>query len=99
MNLNTSLLIIAALTSTLAVQDGSFLLAAQAREYQETRVDVDEQAGTIRFIVSGVERAQLNSSGLHVYGDITYTGVSRDAGHDVPHPRGPQGELEGKSNE
>lgn len=81
------------------VQNGSFPQAALAEEYQETRIDVIEKSGTIHFYIKGVEKAQLTPSGLHVYGDITYTGVLRDSGHDVPSPGSPRDDFEGANDD
>lgn len=100
MKFGAILLICAASASILAaMQNGSILQIAQAEEYQETRIEVSDQSGIIRFYIKGVEKAQLTSSGLHVYGDVVYTGASRDVGHVVPAPGIPQGDLEGGSND
>lgn len=100
MKFGAILLICAVSVSILtAMQNGSFSQIAQAEEYQETRIEVNEQSGIIRFYIKGVEKAQLTSSGLQIYGDVVYTGASRDAGHVVPAPGTPQDDLEGGHNE
>ena len=39
-----------------------------------TRIEIDQDAGVIRFITGGQERAILNADGLRVRGDIQFTG-------------------------
>ena len=52
--------------------------AAPAAEPASTRIEVDEKANVIRFIVEGQERAVLDAAGLKVNGRIEYTGVIVD---------------------
>lgn len=49
-----------------------------AGEPAPTRIEVDEKANVIRFIVEGQERAVLDSEGLRVNGRIEYTDVIVD---------------------
>jgi hypothetical protein len=66
---------------------GSFAAgAATQNAEQATRIAIDETTGIIRFFVGGVEKAQLNSDGLLVFGDVTYTGVTLDIGQDITAP-------------
>lgn len=51
--------------------------AAQAQP-AATRIEVDEQAGVIRFFIEGEERAALDAKGLHVNGDVEFTGSTKD---------------------
>lgn len=51
---------------------------AAADKVAATRIEADEQAGAIRFIVEGEERAVLDADGLHVNGSIDYTGKLTD---------------------
>ena len=44
----------------------------------KTRIEADEKAGVIRFIVDGEERAVLDKGGLRVNGGIEYTGALTD---------------------
>lgn len=46
----------------------------------KTAVIVDQERGVIRFLIEGQEKAFLDASGLHVNGDITYTGTIKDSG-------------------
>lgn len=39
-----------------------------------TRIEIDQDAAVIRFITDGQERAVLDADGLHVRGDIHFTG-------------------------
>jgi len=48
-----------------------------------TTIAVDEKAGTIRFLAAGKEVATINAAGLHVAGDIEYTGMMADTGSAV----------------
>jgi hypothetical protein len=45
-----------------------------------TQIVVDQQAGIIRFVIDDVEQARLDAGGLHVNGDINYTGTITDTG-------------------
>ena len=49
-----------------------------AMRQEATRIEADPAAGVIRFFVEGKPRAVLHSDGLHVKGDISYTGVIVD---------------------
>jgi len=53
---------------------------AAAESVMATRIEVDDQAGVIRFYVKGQEQALLDTAGLHVHGDINFTGVMTDYG-------------------
>ena len=53
--------------------------AAQAQP-AATRIEVDEQAGVIRFFIEGEKRAALDAAGLHVNGNIEFTGQTVDIG-------------------
>lgn len=53
---------------------------AAADKVAATRIEADEKAGVIRFIVEGEVRAVLDASGLHVQGDIGFGGVMTDYG-------------------
>ncbi len=53
-------------------------LGQSAAEALATRVEANDQTGTIRIIIDGDERAVFDANGLHVNGDITYTGTLTD---------------------
>lgn len=61
-----------------------------------TRIDADELTGTIRIVINGEERAVFDADGLHVDGNITYTGTLTDlSDHRLKtdiHPLPPQAE-------
>src|SRR5690606_37537841 len=65
--------------NSLALAQGN---AAPVREQSAataaTRIDVDAQAGMVRIIIAGEERATFDAEGLHVTGDIDYTGALTD---------------------
>jgi hypothetical protein len=46
----------------------------------QTRIETDQAAGTIRFIVGGREEARIDKAGLHVRGSIEYGGSEADIG-------------------
>ena len=48
--------------------------AATPDAQPRTRIEIDQSAGVIRFITGGQERAVLDADGLHVRGDIHFTG-------------------------
>lgn len=52
---------------------------AQA-ESAQTRIEVDEQAGIIRFFIKGQETARLDAAGMHVRENIDYGGMLTDYG-------------------
>ena len=58
-----------------AAQDGPE--SAAPADAPETRIEVDEDTGIIRFIINGKEQARLTESGLYVRGDIEYGGRQR----------------------
>jgi len=43
-----------------------------------TRIAIDEKEGSFTFISQGEPIARLDANGLHVVGDITYSGVTTD---------------------
>jgi hypothetical protein len=52
-----------------------------------TRIETDQKAGVIRFIVNGREEARLDATGLHVRNGISYGNTLTDvgaAGYDSP---------------
>jgi hypothetical protein len=46
----------------------------------QTEVVTDQKTGAILFIVGGHEQARIDSSGLHVRGNVDYEGMITDAG-------------------
>ena len=48
----------------------------------DTRIEVDEGAEAIRFVIRGQERAVLDAMGFHVEGDVGFTGTLVDTGGD-----------------
>jgi len=46
----------------------------------DTRIELDEQAGVIRFFIDGQQRAFLDADGLHVRDALDYGGVLVDVG-------------------
>ncbi len=52
----------------------------ESEQLKDTRIEVDEQAHVIRFFIDGKEMAVLDALGLHVIGDIDYTGAMNDKG-------------------
>lgn len=59
--------------------------AEESKDTSPDRVQMieDDEAGVIRFIIDGQERATLDSEGLHVHGDIEFTGTTKDI-HNWP---------------
>ncbi len=45
-----------------------------------TRIEVDEQADVIRFVIEGREAMRLDATGLHVRSDVSYGGAVADYG-------------------
>ena len=50
----------------------------------KTQIVTDEKTHTMRVLVDGKEVLTIDSEGLHVHGDLDYTGVLTDGGK--PHP-------------
>jgi hypothetical protein len=64
--------------------------APQPTPQQATRIETDQKTGAIRFIVDGREVARFEHDGLHVRGNIAYTGEIDDIGqgnYDKPKPK------------
>lgn len=49
-------------------------------EPASTRIEVDDQAGVIRFFIDGREKARFDAAGLHVRENIDYGGMLTDYG-------------------
>lgn len=47
---------------------------------EATRIEIDQKSGVIRFVVGGQERAVLDAAGLHVNGNLEFTGQTIDIG-------------------
>jgi hypothetical protein len=47
---------------------------------KKAEIVVDEEKGVIRFFINGKETMRLDESGLHVEGNITYSGRIKDFG-------------------
>jgi hypothetical protein len=47
---------------------------------ETTRIEIDQKTSVIRFVIAGQERAVLDAAGLHVNGDIEFTGQTEDIG-------------------
>ncbi len=67
------------LSSTSAMAEES---AQSSPEANEPKVEVveDQEAGVVRVMISGRTVVLIDSSGLHVNGDIGYAGTSTDYG-------------------
>ena len=62
-----------------SAQDGTPTgLERSAEGALATRIEADEQTGTIRIIIDGEARAIFDANGLHVDGNVTYTGTLTD---------------------
>ena len=56
--------------------------AAPLAAAEATRIETDQKTGAIRFIVDGREVARFERDGLHVRGDVNYSGMTKDTGPD-----------------
>ncbi|WP_437207103.1 hypothetical protein [Planctomicrobium sp. SH664] len=54
---------------------------------ETTRIDVDPQTGTIRFIVNGESVALINNDGLTIAHNVRYGGLSIDLGEELARSR------------
>jgi hypothetical protein len=48
------------------------------------QIVTDEKAGIVRVLIAGREILRIDDSGLHVKGNIEYTGQLKDAGSKAP---------------
>ncbi len=80
MNIRT--LFLCGLSAAVGTIAGSWIAQAQAPETL-----VRAEPGVIAFIVDGREQARLDARGLHVDGDVAFTGTAVDTGV-YPHEAG-----------
>ena len=67
--------------SLLAVASlAGFASSRAAAPQPSTRIEADDRAGVIRFIVKGREQARLDDAGLHVREGVGYGGSMTDTG-------------------
>lgn len=71
-------LFLLALAGPAHAQQDTASVPDQSAESPATRIEIDEQAGVIRFVIDGEERAVLDADGFHVDGDIDYAGTITD---------------------
>jgi hypothetical protein len=61
--------------------------AATKTPAKRAELIVDEQAGVIKFVIDGVEKARIDEIGLHVAGDVAYTGTLADTNAIAAEPK------------
>jgi len=54
--------------------------AIAQKDATATRIVIDPKSNTIRFMISGKEVGLFDKTGLHVNGDVTYSGMMIDTG-------------------
>ena len=73
--------------STCLVTFPAFAPLAQEQKGAEpadkVEIVTDEGAGAVRIVIDGREVATIDADGLHVTGDIEYTGAVRDTAGDA----------------
>lgn len=69
--------------------------ADQSPDQADTRIEADDEADIIRFIVAGREVARLTSEGLIVRDDLRFGGMTEDIGDEnydaATAPKKPEG--------
>lgn len=76
-----SSLFIATIAICISILGGVAMLAtASAKDAGRTAIISDERAGTVRIVIEGRDVAIIDADGLHVKGDIEFTGVTVDTG-------------------
>jgi hypothetical protein len=55
-------------------------LPSGAAKSQNTRIEIDQDAGAIHFVIDGAEVARLDAAGLHVREGVSYGGMLTDYG-------------------
>jgi hypothetical protein len=86
MTRTTMLVLLTGVLLGLAVSQ--LLPAAQAKDPETL---VKSEGGVIVFVVEGQEKARIDGSGLHVHGDVGYSGAITDTVNYAPHRRVPAG--------
>ena len=66
-----------ALAATAQAAEPRPVTASPAKQ-PATRIETDQKTGVIRFIVNGKEVARIDANGLHVRGNVDYTGTLTD---------------------
>lgn len=78
----------AALFLAPAAFSGTKTVSATRLGDEKTAVFVEQERDIIRFFIDGQEKAFLDQSGLHINGDVAYTGTIRDSGAAQPAKEG-----------
>jgi len=55
-------------------------VAATARDTPKPEIITDEENGVVRILIGGKEVLRIDASGLHVTGDVDFTGTITDIG-------------------
>jgi hypothetical protein len=65
------------------------LAPAIATQSPDTKPEIitDPKTNTVRIMIDGKEVVRIDANGLHVTGDLTYTGVESDVGTTQAEPR------------
>lgn len=58
-------------------------LACNQEDKTGTAIAVDEKSRTVRILAGGKEIARIDADGLHVTGNVSYTGRMTDTGSGV----------------
>lgn len=52
----------------------------------KTALVVDPTDGTVRVLIDGQEKLRIDAAGLHVQGDVSYSGMISDSGDSAAEP-------------
>lgn len=73
---------LALLFTALTLASPAFAEEITAPPVPDTRIEADDEADVIRFVVKGQLAAILDETGLHIRNDLAYGGVTMDDGPD-----------------
>jgi Na+-transporting methylmalonyl-CoA/oxaloacetate decarboxylase gamma subunit len=66
-----------------AAQDKNADEPAALNTEEKVEIVTDQESGEVRIVIDGQPVVTIHAQGLHVTGDIEYTGLLRDTGGDA----------------
>jgi hypothetical protein len=83
----TRVLLLSALIAVLPFTPGIASNASLPSGDDKPQIISDAKTKTVRILVDGKEIVRIDSRGLHVTGDLTYTGTEADTDANANEPR------------
>lgn len=66
--------------------DPSAIARRAMADNTKPQISTDEKTNTVRILIGGKEVLTIDTKGLHVHGDIDYSGIITDTG-EAPHAK------------